>query len=63
MDEPYEQEGRSASQGCASRADGGNLELLGTGTAAGCEAGYGCGANAILAPQQLRGDDEVAEVF
>jgi hypothetical protein len=50
MYKPDQHEGRSSSQSCARRAYGGNLEFLRSGAAMGREAGYGCGAQAILTP-------------
>jgi hypothetical protein len=63
MYKPDQHERRGASQSGTCRAYGGNLELLRSGTAVGCEAGDGCGAQAILVPQQLRGGNEVAEML
>jgi hypothetical protein len=63
MDKPDEEEGGCARQSRAGRANGSDLELLRAGAAGGCEAGDGCRAQAIVAPEQLGGDKQIAKVL
>jgi hypothetical protein len=61
--QPDEEEGRRACQSRTGRADGGRLELLRAGAAMGCEAGEASRPKAVVPTEELRCDDEVAEVL
>lgn len=61
--QPDKNEGRRARQRCTGGAYGGDLELNRPRPAADSKAGEGRGAQAALLAQELRGDDEVAELF